>query len=78
MTVKGWIGRKHTDRRRWRKGGWKKKVCAVRYADESLIASMQEWTHQVPVDHTHQGEHTHRMPHQRAYKPALEIENTDT
>ena len=31
----------------------KKKVCAVRYADESLMASMQEWTQQVPVDHTH-------------------------
>lgn len=32
----------------------KKKVCAVRYADESVMASMQEWTQPVPQDHTHQ------------------------
>lgn len=62
MAVKGCIGRKHTDGERWRKWAGRrreKKVCAVRYADESLMASMQQWTQQVPMDQTHQREHTH-------------------
>lgn len=31
----------------------KKKVCAVRYADERATTSMQEWTQSVPQDHSH-------------------------
>lgn len=41
-------------------GRRKKKVCAVRYADEGVMASMQEWTQSVPQD---QQEHTHRVAH---------------
>lgn len=69
-----------TERDRGKEAGGRKKVCAVRYADESVMASMQEWTQPVPQDHTHQPKHTHthRMAHQRAHKPTLEIENTDT
>lgn len=62
MRVRGCSGGITETEREWRQGvGIKKKVCAVRYADESVKASMQEWTQPVPWDHTHQPEHTHRM-----------------
>ncbi len=79
MTVKGCTGGSTQTHRDGGKGvgRGKKKVCAVRYADQSVMASMQEWTQPVPQDHTHQPEHTHRMAHQRAFKPILEIGNTD-
>lgn len=50
----------------------------VGYADESVMASMQEWTQPVPQDHTPARTHTHQKAKQRADKPTLEPENTDT
>lgn len=55
MILKGCAGGfTQTVRDRGKGGGGRKKVCAVRYADESVMASMQEWTQLVPQDHTHQ------------------------
>lgn len=55
----------------------RKKVFAVSYADETVMASMPEWTQSVPQEYTEQpGQRG--TAHQSAYKPTLEIENTDT
>jgi len=43
--------RKHTDRD-------DRKVCAVRYVDECVMASMLEWTQPVPQEDTHSSHNT--------------------
>lgn len=37
-----------------------RKVCAVRYADESVMASIQRWTQPIPQDCTPARTNTHR------------------
>lgn len=69
--------RKHTERNGEKGVRRRKKVFAVRYADEIVMASMPEWTQSVPQEYRHRPEHT-GMAHQSACKPTLEIENTDT
>lgn len=52
------LWRKHTKRNGGKGVERKKKVFAVRYADETVMTSMPEWTQSVPGEYTHHEEHT--------------------
>lgn len=71
------LWRKHTKRNGGKGAERKKKVFAVRYADETVMTSMPEWTQSVPGEYTHTMKNTHEW-HTKVHKPTLAIENTAT